>query len=139
MSAENLEIARRAMDAASQRGLGEPLDVELFADLVTSDFEWFAAIREGVEGATSYRGREGFEAYLAEYREVWDEYRAVIEEYRDLGDRVLGLGRIVGRGRGSGIRLDAPMGMIFEFRGDKLSRVRTYLDQGEALRAGLSE
>jgi ketosteroid isomerase-like protein len=59
---------------------------------------------------------------------------------RDLGDRVLCLGRMEGRGRGSGVPVDAPLGAIFEFRDDKISRMRAYLDHDEALRAaGLSE
>jgi hypothetical protein len=58
----------------------------------------------------------------------------------DLDDRVLMLGRIEGRGRGSHAWIDSPTGTIFEFLNGKMSRVRTYLDQGEALRAaGLSE
>lgn len=62
------------------------------------------------------------------------------EEFRDLGDRVLVLGRMEGRGRGSGVPVDAPLGFIYDFRGIKVSRARVYLNHGEALRAaGLSE
>jgi hypothetical protein len=49
------------------------------------------------------------------------------------------LGRTDGRGRGSRAWIDSPTGAIFEFLNGKMSRVRTYLDHGEALRAaGLS-
>jgi ketosteroid isomerase-like protein len=42
--------------------------------------------------------------------------------------------------RGSGVRVEAPLGAVFEFRDGKISRMRAFLDQGEALRAaGLSE
>ena len=62
------------------------------------------------------------------------------DEFRDLGDRVLLLGRTEGRGRGSGVQVDSPIGVVFDFRDGKMSRVRAYLDHGEALRAaGLSE
>jgi ketosteroid isomerase-like protein len=62
------------------------------------------------------------------------------EEYRDLGDRVLALGRLKTRGRASGVPSDSPWGGIYDVRGGKISRIRTYLDHGEALRAArLSE
>jgi ketosteroid isomerase-like protein len=53
---------------------------------------------------------------------------------------VLVLGQIEGRGRASGVQVNAPQGLIYDFRGDKISRIRAYLDHGEALRAaGLAE
>jgi ketosteroid isomerase-like protein len=87
-----------------------------------------------VEGG-GYRGREGIEAYLADIGEAWEEYRVLAEEFRDLEDRVVMLGRIEGRGRGSRAWIDSPTGTIFEFLDGKISRIRNYLDQGEALRA----
>jgi len=63
-----------------------------------------------------------------------------MEDYRDLGDRVLMLGRNTARGRGSGVTIGAPTATILDFRSGKVSSIRLYLDQGEALRAvGLSE
>ncbi len=60
-------------------------------------------------------------------------------EFGDLGDRVLVLGRTEGRGRGSGVQVDSPIGVIYDFRDGKMSRVLAYFDHGEALRAaGLS-
>jgi len=56
-------------------------------------------------------------------------------EFRDLGDSVLVLGRADGRGRGSGVDVDMPLGVIYDFRDGRVSRVGTYLDHGEALRA----
>ena len=43
----------------------------------------------------------------------------VADEVRDLGDRVLVFSRFAGRGRGSGVSIDAPLGVIFDFRGGK--------------------
>jgi hypothetical protein len=40
-----------------------------------------------------------------------------------------------GRGRGSGVEIDAPLGVVDDLRHGKVSRVRAYLDHGEALRA----
>jgi ketosteroid isomerase-like protein len=87
-----------------------------------------------------YLGREGTERYLEEISDTWSEFRAIAEEYRDLGDRVLLLGRFEGRGKGSGVPVDAQLGTLYDFRDGKMLRSRVYLDHGEALRAaGLSE
>jgi uncharacterized protein len=88
----------------------------------------------------SFRGREGMERYFEALGDTWSEFRAVAEEFRDLGDRMLVLVRLEGRGKGSGIPVAGRHMVIFEFRGGKISCIRTYLDHGEALRAvGLAE
>jgi ketosteroid isomerase-like protein len=62
------------------------------------------------------------------------------EEFRDLGHRVLALVRLEGRGKGSRVQVDSPLGVVIEFRDGKISRVRGYLDHDDALRAaGLYE
>jgi ketosteroid isomerase-like protein len=133
MSQENVEIVKRAVDAYNRR------DVDAFAEHATADFEWFPAAARAVE-AGGYRGREGIETYFGEVRDTWEELRALPEEFRDLGDRVLALGRMEGRGSGSGVPVDAPLGFVVDFCGGKMPRVRVYLDHGAALRAaGLPE
>ena len=63
-----------------------------------------------------------------------------MEEVRELGESVLWPGRIEGRGRGSGVPVDSPMGAVFNFRGGGVWRARSYLDNSEALRAaGLTD
>ena len=64
----------------------------------------------------------------------------VADEYRDFVDRVLTLGWMVGRGRGSGVPVESPLGVLGDYRDGKCWRVRGFLDHGEALRAaGLAE
>src|SRR5271169_4239774 len=128
MSQANVEIAERGIDAFNRR------DVEALAEVTALDSEWFPALPGAVEGDGS-RGFQGIETYLGEIRETWEALQVLADEYRDLGDRVLMLGRTEGRGRGSGIQVDASLAMVFDFRGGKISRVLTYLDHGEALRA----
>jgi ketosteroid isomerase-like protein len=133
MSEANVEIAKRALDAFNRR------DVDAFMEFTTSDFELFPAMAGAVVGS-SVRGREGIEMLFGEIRDIWEEQHVIADEFRDLGDRVLVLGRIVGRGRASGIPVETPVATITDFRDGKMARVRTYLDHGEALRAaGLSE
>jgi len=128
MSQQNVEIAKRGIDAFNHR------NVDLLAMLVTPDFAWFPALPGIVEG-DGYRGREGIETYFDEISNTWGELRVLGGEFRDLGDRVVVLGRTEGRGRGSGVQVDSPLAMVFDFLEAKMSRVLTYLDHGEALRA----
>jgi ketosteroid isomerase-like protein len=97
VSRETVEIAKRLIDAFNRR------DIDQLAELATVDFEWCPAM-PGTAAGVSFRGREGLEGYLAEIGETWQEYRSVADELRDLGDRVLVLGRLEGRGVGSGAR-----------------------------------
>jgi ketosteroid isomerase-like protein len=128
VSQEKVEITKCLMAAVDRR------DVETFAEVTTADLEWFPVFAAQVEGDV-YRGRAGVETFLREVDETWEEFRPIVEEYRDLLDRVLGLGRLRTRGRGSGVPVDSPWGGIYDFRDGQISRIRTYLDHGEALRA----
>lgn len=128
MSKQDVETVKVLMDAVNRR------DIDALAGVTTSDFEWFPVFAARVEG-DAYRGRQGIEAFLGEVDETWQEFRPVPEEYRDLGDRVLALGRLRTRGRASGAPSDSPWGGVYDFRDGKVSRIRTYLDRDEALRA----
>jgi ketosteroid isomerase-like protein len=133
MSQQNVEIAKRGLDAFNRRDGGA------FATLMTADVELFPSMHGSVEGG-GYRGREGFDAYRAELGETWEERRLLPEEFRDLGDRVLVHCRTEVRGRASGVPVAGRQSILFDFRDGKISRVRAYLDHGEALRAvGLAE
>jgi ketosteroid isomerase-like protein len=134
MPLDNVDVARRGMDAYNRRDI----DV-FFAELATADFEWWPALTRGYEGGC-YRGREGVEQFIADTSENWEELQIVAEEFRDLGDRVLVLGRFSGRGKGSGVPVEQPYTTILDFRNDRIWRLRAYFDRAEALRAaGLSE
>lgn len=135
MPRDKVDLARQFGEAYNRR------DVDgAFAQLVSSDFEWWPALTRAYEGDGCYRGREGVERFIADTSENWDELRGVAEEFRDLGDRVLVLGRLIGRGRGSGAPVDQPYATVLDFRGDRIVRLRAYFDRMEALRAaGLCE
>lgn len=132
MSQENVEIVKRLMDAFNER------DVEAFAQSTTPDFEWFTSMM-AVEGEI-FRGRDGIDTYFARMREAWDEFRGLADDLRDLGERVLWLGRLQARGRGSGVPISTPLDVLFDLRGGRVSRMHSFLDHDEALQAaGISE
>ena len=134
MSPDKVELAKRLVDAYNRR------DVDVvFAELATPDFEWYPGIVSALDGG-GYREREGVERFAADTSENWAELQVIAEEFRDLGDRVLVLGRMKGRGKGSGVPVDQPFATLLDFRGERVWRSRVYLDHVEGLRAaGLSE
>jgi ketosteroid isomerase-like protein len=133
MSQENVEIVKRLLDAINRR------DRNVVDEFATPDAEFVPALEGSVEGQ-AYRGREGWESYLAEIEETWEELRIFGDQFRDLDDRVIVLGGAEGRGRGSGVPVATPFAMILELRDGKILRSRSFLDHGEALRAaGLTD
>ena len=132
MSQENVEVATQAIDAFNES------DVPAFAALTTPDFEWSPSM-VAIEGET-YRGRTGIENYFGTLDNAWEKFQILRDGFRDLGDVVIMLGRLEGRGKGSGVPVDSPLGMVFDLRGGAIARIRGYLDHAEALEAaGLSE
>lgn len=126
MSRENVETAKRAIDAFNGS------DVPSFTALTTPSFEWFPSMT-AIEGEV-FRGSEGIERYFASLDDAWESFQILPGEFRDPADTVVMLGRLAGRGKGSGVPVDSSLGMVFDFLG-KISRIRGYLDHGEALRA----
>jgi ketosteroid isomerase-like protein len=127
MSAENVEVVRRAIDAFS-RG-----DAGAFAALTTPEVEWTTGLG-AIEGET-FRGWEGVETYFGRLSSAWDSFEFLAAEYRDLGDVVLVLGRLEGRGRGGGVPVDSPVGAVWDLREGRICRLRAYLDHDKALKA----
>jgi ketosteroid isomerase-like protein len=73
-------------------------------------------------------GPEGLRRWFREIEEQFDEWIVTVAEWRDAGDLVAALGSVRLRGRGSGVAFDAPVGLLFEIQGGKLSRLETFVD-----------
>jgi ketosteroid isomerase-like protein len=135
MSQENVEQTKRAADAYNRR------NVEALLEELDPEVEWHSALSILLSGkATVYRGHAGVREWFRELDEVLDEIHVEYTDIRDLGDRVIAIGRIRTRGRGSGVVTESPIAMVSDTRNGKSVRVRSYLDRAEALEAaGLSE
>ena len=132
MSQEDVEVAQRAIGAFNER------EVDVFAALTTPDFQWSPSM-SAIEGEI-FRGGEGIARYFENLGNAWDRFHIVAGEFRELADLVIMLGRLEGRGKGSGVPVDASLGMVFDFRAGAIARIRGFLDHNEALRAaGLSD
>jgi ketosteroid isomerase-like protein len=90
--------------------------------------------RKSASGAV-YRGRA---AIRQGFRDLFDALAETHIDYpdtRDLGDRVVAIGRIRTRGKGSGAVTESVHAAVVDFRDGKGIRVRAYLDPSEALKA----
>ena len=135
MSQENVETFRRGADAYTRR------DVEALLDTLDPEVEWHPLLQVLLGGeATVYRGHEGVRELVRDLDEVFPDLQGEPSEIRDLGEQVLAIGRLRGRGRESGVATESEIVWLVEFKNGKGIRIREYLDPKEALEtAGLSE
>lgn len=132
MARENVEAVQAAIEAFNRR------DGAAFGVLLADDAE-IVPVRAVLEG-TVYRGPDAASMYCAAVDESWESLRWEVEEIRDGNGWVLALGRIRGRGRGTGAEIDARAGWVTRFRDGLVTSFRTYADRAEALKAvGLRE
>jgi uncharacterized protein len=127
MSQENLEIVRRAFEAFNRR------DMTAFLDLLDPDVEW-VPILAVLEGRV-YRGHKDVQRWVEDLDPDWEFFEVYHEELRDLGDRVLIFGHWRARGRASGVESEQPGIWLYEMKGGKVVRMRTFTDRGEGLKA----
>jgi ketosteroid isomerase-like protein len=131
MSQENVEATRRGV-AAFNRG-----DVEEAVALIHPDAE-FIPMRAPVQGA--YRGHEGVREFFHDNAENFEVFEVTSEEIRDVGDRVVALGTVRIRGKGSGAEVTVPSAVVITYEEGKVVRFEEFGDQSRALEAaGLSE
>ena len=136
MSQENVEAFKRGVDAFNRR------DLEAFLAELDTEVELHAAlfVMLGRE-STVYRGHEGAGKYLRDLDEAFAEFQIdEVSEIRDLGERVVAIGHLRGRGKASGAKVESPIGYVVEFKNGKGVRMDDYFDPIKALEpAGLSE
>ena len=81
------------------------------------------------------KGLDDVLAYLQRWEEPWDDYEVEAEEFVDAGDRVLVTLHFKGRGRASGVEIDARSHHVYLLRDGKIVRMDEYTDRDDALRA----
>jgi ketosteroid isomerase-like protein len=131
MSEENVEIARLGYERFN-RG-----DIDGLLDLAAPDIEWQDL---GAFDTSAVRGKDAVRAFFETALEPWEELRREPEEIIDLGgDRVLGLVRAIGRGKGSGVEVDVRGGDLMTIREGRVVRWKAYPREAALKAAGLSE
>jgi ketosteroid isomerase-like protein len=127
MSQENVEIVRKAFEAVA---VGDRERALSYADpAMVVD-----ATRRVFNPAT-YRGTEGLRQMLADMDEVWKSLRPEPREFLDMGDRVVVVGRMVAKGKGSGVEVEREFAGVWTVRNGRIVRWDLFSDRAEALEA----
>jgi ketosteroid isomerase-like protein len=89
----------------------------------------------------TFRGREQLLQAVADWLETVTDWRVEVEELIEGSrDRVLLIGRVVARGKGSGTPVDQPIFVAVTVRNGKVARLEERTERAEALEAvGLRE
>jgi ketosteroid isomerase-like protein len=82
-----------------------------------------------------YRGREGFRKYVSTWSDALADIRVQPVELIDLGDRVVLLAELPGRGQASGVPFTGQIATVSMLREGRAVRVDVYVDHGQALDA----
>jgi ketosteroid isomerase-like protein len=127
MSRGNVDTVRRLFDYWEQ---GE---WQASAELFDPDFE--AVFSSGAfPDPGTYRGaRRTLDAWRA-WLEAWEEFSLELEDAIPVGERVVVLNRLRGRGKASGIAVDAEVGCIFDLDSGRIVRM-VFCDRRQALDA----
>jgi ketosteroid isomerase-like protein len=134
MSEENVEVVRKAI-AYEYDGVGGRAEAEaIFDPQVVMN-----PIREGLDEEPAY-GPDAMRDDWKRWASAFEELNVTFEEIIDAGDQVLVVAHHHGRGRKSGVMVDARYYEVYTLRDGKVSRVDEYSERDEALEAaGLSE
>ena len=128
MSQANVEWLQQVSEARA-RGDTHALEM-LLRDGLAADFELQAIYPDRV-----YKSPEGMRDLRADALETWQDYRFNTEEMVDLGEHVLVMARMTGRGAASGVPIDQPVAVLVAFDGEKAVWARSFLTKDEALQA----
>jgi ketosteroid isomerase-like protein len=125
MSQENVEIVRRFLIV---------VDVDEALTYADPGIVWNPTEELPTQGHDAVRES------LARWKGEWHDYKVMPEEFVDSGDRVLVTVRLGGRGRGSGIEIDALFYDVYTVRDGKIVRMDQFTERRQAFEAvGLAE
>jgi ketosteroid isomerase-like protein len=99
--------------------------VELPRDEAHPDLEVHS--RLGKMRGRPYRGYGEVEHWIRDMLDAFDEWHLFADEFEDVTpDRLLVVGRVRYRGRGSGAAIDMPAAWIFDFEDGRCKRLETF-------------
>lgn len=120
-------MIKASIDAFNRR------DVPALLELIHPDVEW-VPLRAVLEGDV-YRGHEGIHRFIAHMDEDIADMQIRVDDVLQVGRNVVVYGAILGRGRGSGMDLELPIGWVMRVREDRVDYLRAYTDRDDALKA----
>ncbi|HKH42788.1 MAG TPA: nuclear transport factor 2 family protein [Solirubrobacterales bacterium] len=110
-------------------------DPDRWVEVWNPDSEWhpFTTARE--EGDPGYHGHNGMRTWFEDLDELFELTHVELERFRSIGDRLLVLGRMTARRRGSAEEVESDVGWVVEPKGERFQRGWAYDSHEEAERA----
>ena len=133
MSQENVEVVNAALDAW-------PRGLDALAEYWTDDID-HRAIEGALDDRGPMHGKEAVRDYLRDWLDMFDDFKVEPVEWIDAGeDQVVGVLRVSGRAKLSGVETDLTYAVVYTIRDGKIARGREYWTKEQALEAaGLRE
>jgi ketosteroid isomerase-like protein len=128
MSAQNVELIRRAFDAFNTR------DLDAFLELMDPEVE-FIPYERALEGLGPYRGHGGVREWWEDASAAFPEFQVEPREIRDPADVTVTHGRLRGQGASSGAAFDRELWHIAKWRDKKQVWWAAFETEAEALEA----
>jgi ketosteroid isomerase-like protein len=129
VSAENVEIVRRACEAYARR------DWATAAEPLHADIEWDASTYTSWPDSPRFRGKEGVFDFFRRFLGTWDTYEVSFSEYIDLGNVVIAIAHDRGVGRGSGAEVTRTFAQVWTIEDGLVVRWTAYPDRESAIAA----
>jgi ketosteroid isomerase-like protein len=128
-------VSREDNVAIVRRAWGDPLKDPGIFSVISEDLD-YRAIEGAPDDVGVMRGRDAYIRYLGDWAETFEDFRAEAEEVDAIDDeRVLVVGRIAGRARGSGVETEQRVAVLYTVRDGLIVRGREYQSKEEALAA----
>ncbi len=127
MPSEAAAVVRASIDAFNRR------DMRALLECIDPDVEW-VPLRAVLDGDV-YRGHEGIQRFIVDSDEDLENMQISADELLEVGDKVVVYGAIRGRGRGSGMDLELPLGWVMGLHDGRIDYLRAYTDRAAALEA----
>ena len=127
MSRENVEAVRRAIEVFARDG------AEAVTGFFDPEIEWHDLAEQ--PDASVHHGHEGFLEAVEQFAGGFEDFRVLIEEIFDHGDQVVVYNRTVGRGSGSGAKVEERRASVWTLRSGSIVRVEWFKTPREARKA----
>jgi ketosteroid isomerase-like protein len=109
-------------------------DLSVVLELLDPDIEWHEPAPSPEAG--THRGRDSFERFFRGWIESFDDFRVEPEQVVERGETLVAVVRQSGRGRASGVELEARLAHVWTVDNGRAVRWEAVADADEALRDG---
>ena len=128
MTGANVEALRRGYQALNSG------DMSVVLALLDPEMEWHEP--QPSPDAGTHRGREGFESFFRGWMDSFEEFRVEPERVVERGDKLIAVVRQSGRGRSSGVEVDARLAHVWTVEDGRAVRFEAVPDPEAALADG---